>query len=327
MRLRLRQEEHGRTGAMAKTRKSSTAAFAFAAAIALILCAAYLAGCGTVETDTEQAASTQGGSRMQATDADSGASYAIEEIWVDDEGQRIYGEAYIPAGEGPYPLVILSHGFGGSHSSMAAYAQVLAESGYAAYVLDFRGGTVGGNLSDGESTGMSVMTEADDLEAVIAASASWDFADHAATVLAGQSQGGFVSAVVAARDPQAAQALVLLYPAFSIVDDAHGRFGSPDRVPEEYGPFGSWFTVGRNYATDVWDYDVYGEIGNYTGPVLIEHGDQDATVDVRYSYRAAEVYPDATLKVYEGAGHGFQGGYFEESVDDMIEFLDENVDG
>ena len=39
-----------------------------------------------------------------------------------------------------------------------------------AYVFDFRGGTVGGNKSEGSNREMSVLTEASDLEAVLESS-------------------------------------------------------------------------------------------------------------------------------------------------------------
>lgn len=256
--------------------------------------------------------------------SDDDGTYTTREIWVDNDGQRIYGVAYIPNGVSQPPLVILSHGLGATHTMMVPYAQDLAENGYAAYVFDFRGGATSGSQSDGDTTNMSVMTEASDLEAVIAAAQGWDFVDTSKIVLAGGSQGGMVSAVVAARNPDVARALILFYPALSIVDDVHEAFASEDDIPETYSLFG-WMTVGRNYATDVWDYDVYGEIGKYTGPVLIVHGDADSIVPVSYSQRAAEVYQDCELEVIPGAGHGFTGDAYDQSVRYALDFLDSHV--
>lgn len=252
--------------------------------------------------------------------SDSDGAYTTREIWVENNGQRIYGIAYVPTGVSNPPLVILSHGLGATHTMMVPYAQDLAENGYAAYVFDFRGGAVSGSQSDGDTTSMSVMTEASDLEAVIAAAQGWDFVDTSRIVLAGGSQGGMVSAVVAARHPDLPQALILFYPALSIVDDVHAAFASEDEIPETYSLFG-WMTVGRNYATDVWDYDVYGEIGTYTGPVLIVHGDADSVVPVSYSQRAAQVYQDCELEIISGAGHGFTGDAYDQSVRYALDFL------
>lgn len=261
----------------------------------------------------------RGVAASQQAQSDDGASYTTREIWVENDGQRIYGMAYVPEGVSQAPLVILSHGLGTTHTMMIPYAQDLAENGYAAYVFDFRGGA-SDSQSDGDTTGMSVMTEASDLEAVIAAAQGWDFVDTSRIVLAGGSQGGMVSAVVATRHPDLPRALVLFFPAFSIVDDVHAAFSSEDEIPETYSLFG-WMTVGRNYATDVWDYDVYGQIGAYTGPVLIVHGDADEVVPVNYSEQAAEVYQDCELEVIPGAGHGFTGDAYDQSVRYALDFL------
>lgn len=257
--------------------------------------------------------------------AASDGSYETSNLWVDEDGQRIYGEAYVPEGTGPFPLVILSHGFGGSHDDLASYAQALAENGYAAYVFDFRGGSAGGNQSDGDPLEMSVETEAADLEAVLTAAGGWDFVEQGHVSLAGASQGGMVSALVAARHPDEVRSLILFYPALSIVDDVHDAFAAESDVPDTYQPLGAWMTVGSRYATDVWDLDVYGTIAGYEGPVLIVHGDADRIVDVSYSERAAETYDNCTLDVIPGAGHGFSGEAYERSLDDALEFLRENA--
>ena len=85
-------------------------------------------------------------------------AYTTQEIWVQNGDNRIYGVAYIPASEADrkLPLVIFSHELGNDHTSGERYAQRLAEAGYAAYILDFCGGTVGGNRSDGSNNEMSV---------------------------------------------------------------------------------------------------------------------------------------------------------------------------
>ena len=67
-------------------------------------------------------------------------TYTRQEIWLENEGQRIYGVAYIPDVEGKMPLAILSHGLGGSYSSCLAEAEQYASHGVAAYAFDFRGG-------------------------------------------------------------------------------------------------------------------------------------------------------------------------------------------
>ena len=69
--------------------------------------------------------------------------YRVEEYLLNRDGMKIYGELFIPDGDAPFPLVILSHGYGGSHNDLIKYAEMFARNGLAAYVFDFIGGGSG----------------------------------------------------------------------------------------------------------------------------------------------------------------------------------------
>lgn len=247
-------------------------------------------------------------------------TYRQQEIELENQGQKIYGIAYIPETESEtVPLVICAHGLGGSYQSNAAYAEQLAGHGIAAYCFDFRGG--GGSRSDGDTTEMSVMTEVSDLEVILEAAAGWEFVDRNKIALLGTSQGGITSAIAAARHTDQVFGLVLMYPAFLVGDAVHEQFDSLEEVPDSFRF--NWITAGRPYVEDMWDYDVYEEIGDYTGKVLLLHGSADSIVPISYSDRAAEVYGDVEYYVIDGAGHGFHGGAFEEAVRYVFEYLQE----
>ena len=112
--------------------------------------------------------------------------------------QEIYGVAFIPQPRRRTPLAIFAHELGANHNSGVPYAEMLAESGVAAYTFDFRGGSAT-SRSDGSTDSMSVMTEAEDICAVLDAAKTWDFVDSDRIVLFGASQGGAASAIAAAR--------------------------------------------------------------------------------------------------------------------------------
>jgi len=121
---------------------------------------------------------------------------------------------------------------------------------------------------------MSVLTEVRDLEAVISYVQSLPYTGKT-LVLMGCSQGGFVSALTAAKYPDLADRLVLFYPALCIPDDARAgkmmraRF-DPKNIPNVFrcGPM----KLGKCYAADVMDMDPFEQIKVYSGPVLIVHG-------------------------------------------------------
>ena len=247
-------------------------------------------------------------------------AYETQELWAQRDENRIYGLIYIPQNAGEkMPAVIISHGFGGSHRSGAQYARALAERGYVVYCFDFCGGS-SGSRSDGSTLEMSLFTEQADLEAVIAMVRALDYVDADNLFLLGTSQGGAVSALAAAARPQDIRGMVLLYPAFVMVDEANARFQSAADIPETY--FFMWMEVGRAYFEPLLDYDIYAEIAAYTNDVLLIHGDADSIVPLSYSERAAEVYPSAQLLVIPGAGHGFSGADAQQAIAAILDYLD-----
>lgn len=237
------------------------------------------------------------------------------------------GTEYRPTGD-RHPIAIVSHGFMANQETTRAYAVELARQGYASYCYDFSGGCVLKGLSDGKTTDMSVLTEVLDLEAVIAYTRSLPYTDETRVLLMGCSQGGFVSALTAAKPENAIAQLVLFYPALCIPDDARAgkmmfaKF-DPKNVPElvRCGPM----KLGRRYVTDVLEMDPYQEIRGYTGPVLIVHGTRDRIVALPYAQRAEETYrttgADVRLKIIEKGRHGFRGKYDAMAVEALREFV------
>ena len=234
-----------------------------------------------------------------------------EDFSCERDGLTIKGTVFLPKGKTDCPIAVISHGFMANQMFSQIHAQNLAKMGYAAFCFDFCGGTLVGS-SDGDSTDMSVLTEVEDLKAVIEFAKSQSYTDENELVLLGCSQGGFVSAIVAAEMKEEVDALILLYPALCIPDDARSgemmfaKF-DPQNVPETFwcGPM----KLGRRYVTDVIEMDPYEIINQYTGNVLIIHGNQDETVDISYALRAVETYSqagaDAELKIIDEGGHMF----------------------
>ena len=177
---------------------------------------------------------------------------------------------------------------------------MLAQMGIASYCFDFCGGS-GVSKSDGAMTDMSIVTEEEDLNAVIDYVKTLDFVDCANLFLAGTSQGGCVSGLVAADRSEEIKGLLLCCPAFNIPDLVATVYPNAEEVPETVTMMGA--TIGKRYYTDAVDYDVYAKIGTYEKDVLIFHGDQDIVVDISYAKKAMEVYKSAKLVVEPGQGH------------------------
>lgn len=250
--------------------------------------------------------------------AEESMGYDIQELWLDRDGLRIYGELYLPEAEGQHPLVILSHGFGGNHGNCADYAAAFASQGIAAYVYDFIGGGLG-SRSDGEMTQMSVLTEAEDLSAVLDRLKSREDIDGQSVFLFGESQGGFVSTYVAGTRPEDVAGLIALYPAYVLQDDARRRVPDPENIPETMNIMG--MTVGAIYNRDALSFDIYDVMADYPGKTLIIHGTADSIAPIAYSERAVETFPDAELIRIEGANHGFYGSDQDTAAQAAVDFV------
>jgi len=245
----------------------------------------------------------QGEDVNQRTLIPSSDTYQVVERSVMRDRLSIYGQLYIPVRRTQkMPMVIISHGFGGNIGSVEDYAPILARSGIVSYVFDFCGG--GPSIrSDGSTTDMSVLTEVEDLSAILNMAKSLTYVDERRIFLMGESQGGLVSALVAAKEPIAIKGLILLYPAFRIEGDFNDSMSRGDPWPRSQ--FG--IRIGKRYADDARRLDTYATIAKYTGNVLILHGDRDSLVPLSYSNQAIDAYKAATLVVMPGAGHGFYG--------------------
>ena len=221
-------------------------------------------------------------------------------VFLKENGKKIAAKAYLPGdGRDKYKTAIFSHGFGGCYKDLEHHGEAFAQRGIACVFIDFCGGGMRSE-SDGNMLEMTVLTEMEDLREAIAHVEKLEFVLPNELSLIGESQGGFVSAMVAAQLPEKINKLVLWYPALVIPDDSRRRFAEGDNTC-----FGTPLSPDYNAASK--DIDVFAEIPKYRGPVKIIHGDKDTVVPISYSNRAVEVYENAELLVIEGAGHGFDG--------------------
>ena len=244
---------------------------------------------------------------------------------------KIKGTVFLPKKEGKFPVAVICHEFMANQKLSFDYAEVLANQGMAAFCFDFCGGGVVCS-SDGKRREMSVLTEVEDLRQVIRFAMEQPYSEPDHLILMGCSQGGLVAALMAAEIHNQVDALILLYPALSIPDDA--RNGSmlalkfdPANIPEKMmcGPM----PLGRRYVEDVLDMDPFAILPQYTGNILLVHGDQDNVVSLDYSRTAEEAYRNAgarvKLVVIEGGKHVFQNKEHKELAIAEIKALTASV--
>ncbi|MFK3939236.1 alpha/beta hydrolase family protein [Alkalihalobacillus sp. NPDC078783] len=236
--------------------------------------------------------------------------YTVSHFSCKRGGLTIRGKEFKPEGD-DLPSIIISHGFGGNGDDLVNDCAHLASLGYVVYSFDFCGGSVPRKgRSDGQTTDTTILTERDDLLCVIDYIKTNSYVDQQQISLLGFSQGGFVSALAAAKRPNDIQSLILFYPALCIPD--HARSGALagssydiNQVPEEIDC--GKMLLGKVFHDTVVEMDPYKEITPYLGPVLLIHGTADATVPYSYAVKARDAYApeQCHLQLIKGAGHHF----------------------
>ena len=241
--------------------------------------------------------------------------YVIEQINVYRDNKKIYSEYYIPDVDS-YSVTVFSHGLGGVCEGSKDLAEHFAQRGIGAFIFDFCGGS-NESKSDGKTTEMSVLTEADDLCAVI------DYLKEDKRIkniyLVGKSQGAFVSTIVADRRPDDIKALVGLYPGFVLDDLVKEEVKKYEVLPEEIEVL--WLNVGRNYLEDIINNDIYKTMKRVDKDVLLIHGTDDEVVPLDNAIKASETFPNCELIILKGAKHGFHGPERQEVIERTFEFI------
>lgn len=129
-----------------------------------------------------------------------------EVLHIPSGGVQINGLAYISAGPGPHPTVVLAHGLPGNEKNLDL-AQALRRGGWNVITFNYRG-------SWGSPGTFSFKGNLDDAKAVLAYARGPENAarlgiDPKRLVIMGHSMGGWVTSQVAAADPGLAGAALI----------------------------------------------------------------------------------------------------------------------
>lgn len=256
---------------------------------------------------------------LQKITSDSAQPSVEQELCIKQSKKIIYGVLSKPDnGQKKHPIVIIAHGFNGTHHFGRNYFKMLNEIGYMCYTFDFPcGGT--GSRSDNNTVNMSVLDEQKVLETIVRYFKSRPDVDKRNIVLLGSSQGGLIAALTAANMQKDVSKLILEFPALCIPDNWNSRYPQVSSIPDTTM---IWrVPVGRRFFMELRDIHPYKSVAAYKRPVLIVHGDADPIVPIEYSRRAVKLYKDAQLLEIPKAGHGFNAQDFKSSQERIRQFL------
>ncbi len=259
------------------------------------------------------------------------SKYARYEVTYQANEFKISGIMNIPNGDGPFPTLVLGHGYIDpaiytTGRGLKREQDYLANQGFIVLHTDYRN-HAGSDDDPNNSINLRLGYTIDVIAAAKALkSADIPQIDKERIGYLGRSMGGGIGYNVATVAPNEFDALVLYAPvSANYVDNFNKwgrgnpeienpiveRYGSPDDAPEFWAGISA-----ENYFDRIDD------------PIMIHHGTNDESCKVAWSERAAAQMTaagkDVTLHIYQGEQHAF-GPQWELSMQRSVEFLNQNL--
>lgn len=225
--------------------------------------------------------------------------------------------------DGPCPLVIMMHGFGGCMDDhpggfLQEYSDLLTAAGFATLRFDF----MGHGRSSGRFDEMTVFSEIEDAAAVL--QYAMTLPEVTEIHVLGHSQGGVVAGMLAGYYHDKIGKLVMLTPAASLKTDAQqgvcmGTVYDPQHVPETVRVGCS--QVGGLFYRMAQTLPIYEVTGQFAGPALAVIGALDNVVHADKIRQYGKCMPYCQVKEYPGLDHGLFGKDHAAMLRDVVEFL------
>ena len=266
-------------------------------------------------------------------------SYKRYAVTYRGDGEKISGILNLPDGKGPFPVVVLNHGYIDpdtywSGQGMPREQDVLARRGFAVLHVDYRnhaGSSDDDGGVDGTDYALRLPYVVDTINAVKAVKASgWDVLDTDHVGWFGRSMGGGVTLRALAVAPGLVDAAAVWASVSSDEADNWERWyaDSPERrgtnrkidttygLPDDAPAF--WRAASARSSFD-----------RITEPVLVQHGAADRTCPVRWARKTVDALEDADVDVrsdiYPGADHTFEGRTFTRAMERTADFFDDHL--
>ena len=258
------------------------------------------------------------------------AAYTRYQVTYKSNEFTISGIMNIPKGEGPFPALVLGHGYIDpaiytTGRGLKREQDYLAREGFIVLHTDYRNHAT----SDDDPNNMLHfrLGYTDDVINAALAMLDSDLAviDKNRIGYLGRSMGGGIGYNVAVVKPDLFDAIVLYAPVSPNYMQNFNRWGVNN--PERYEP------VYAAYGTPDENPEFWGNLSaekfyeNVNDPILIHHGTLDDTCDIAWSEKAyaemTDLGKDVELITYRD-GHAF-GPYWTESMVNTVEFLNRHL--
>ena len=256
------------------------------------------------------------------------SSYTKYAVTYRSNGFKISGIMNVPKGDGPFPLVVLAHGYIDpdiyrTGQGLMREQDYLARKGFIAFHTDYRNHA----SSDDDPNLMRGLRLGYTTDVINAANAARNsnlaIIDKQRISLLGRSMGGGIgyNALVAA--PGVFDSAVLFASVSSKAAENTNRWLRNDPVvrKEIFAKYGS----PEDNPTFWNNVSAYTHFERVEDPILVLHGTADDTCPIRWANQAVNrlraLEKDVTYVQYKGAGHTFFGSTWTKSMQETVKFL------
>ena len=225
---------------------------------------------------------------------------------------ELSGILYLPDGDGPFPVVFFANGLRAGYGYLEDIAKRLTKNGIATVLFNFAG-----EVGNDELT---VLTEAEDLKAVIGGVRTLPLIDSSNVFLFGHSFGGLVASYVGCSYPDEIKGMILLEPAYPLKNEISSAHPDLSAIPES--------EFSKSFIEDLYSFDIYDHMPSYKGEVILILGTAEGSSGYIWPSlyaKAQEEFPSAEIVSIEGADHSFQSVGREEVKQRSLEFIQDNI--
>lgn len=258
------------------------------------------------------------------------SSFTSYDISYLSDGFHITGVINVPEGDGPFPTVVLAHGWIDRDDYVAGQGMTrernyLAEHGYIALHVDYRGHA--GSDDDPELVEQLYLGYAVDVLGAIAALRTSDLpVDDQQIALMGRSMGGSVVLQALEMAPGLVKAGIIYSAQSTLESENYQQWGgAPNHFGDEFAERHG--TPSENpRAWEAMSTRPY--FSRITEPVLMIHGTRDEQCPPRWAEDTFTALIDASVDVrlnwYDGERHAFESR-FTQSMQDSIAFISQHL--
>ena len=259
------------------------------------------------------------------------SKYTRYEVTYQANEFKISGIMNIPNGDGPFPTLVLGHGYIDpaiytTGRGLKREQDYLANQGFIVLHTDYRN-HAGSDDDPNNSINLRLGYTIDVIAAAKALkAANIPQIDKERIGYLGRSMGGGIGYNVATVAPNEFDALVLYAPVSANYVDNFNKWGRGN--PEIENPIVEKYGSPKD-APDFWaGISAENYFDKIEDPIMIHHGTNDESCKVAWSERAAAQMTAAgknvTLHIYQGEQHAF-GPQWELSMQRSVEFLNQNL--